>query len=115
MKHRDPKVTGAVIVAVCLVGLVALACAYSVHVACFHPPPPVVRPDPTTARAGYCDAINATRPWISLTVVPILAMAILGFALRRWPWVIGTVAGLGCAALVANAIYANSLVSALTV
>jgi hypothetical protein len=112
--RTSTALTAPAVLSVLLVAFVALCCAYSVHLACFDPPPPVTRPDSSTPRGGYCDAIETTRPWISLTVVPTLAMAILAFALRRRPWALSAIAGLGSAAMIANAIYAHSLVSALT-
>jgi len=92
-----------------LVALVALATAFAVHQACFHPPVPFERPDPGTERAGYCEALQATDPWISLTVLPSLAMLAGGLLLRRRPRVAMALAALICAALVANALVANDL------
>jgi hypothetical protein len=99
---------------VILVALVALCCAWAVHEACFHPPPPVTRPDGGTPRGGYCDAINATRPWLSLTLGPTLVMALIALSARRLPWLVLAVAVIICVAMITNAIVAHNLVSALT-
>jgi hypothetical protein len=99
----------AVVIAVALVAFTAVGCAWVVHVACFDTASPVGPPEVTTPRAGYCDAINATHPWLSLTVGPTLAMALIGYALRRQPWIVLSISALMCTALVANAIYSHSL------
>ena len=64
---------------------------------------------------GYCDAINATRPWLSLTFGPTLVMTLVALWARRLPWLVVGFALLMCGALIANATVANSLVSALTI
>jgi hypothetical protein len=52
----------------CLLALAGLAAAAAVHTGCFHPPPPVTRPDPGTARGQYCRIIVPTHPWLSVIV-----------------------------------------------
>jgi hypothetical protein len=90
------------------VAIVALSAAAAVHQGCFEATP-FAPPVPGTPRAGYCDAINATHPWLSLTIVPALAMLGGGFLLRRRVWWLYLLAALLCAAMLANALVANSL------
>jgi hypothetical protein len=106
---------GLVVAATVFVALVAAATAAGVHHACFHPPPPVSRPDPGTPRGHYCDAINASDPWLSLTVGPMLLMLALGSLLRRRPWWISALAVTVAVVLIANTAVANQLESALTI
>lgn len=114
LRGRGPLSAAGVASVVILVALVALCCAWAVHQACFHPPPPVTRPDGGTPRGGYCDAVNATRPWLSLTLGPTLAMTLIALSGRRLPWLVLAMAAIICAVMIANAIIANNLVSALT-
>jgi hypothetical protein len=97
------------------VALVAVACAAAVHTACFHPPPPVSRPEGGTPRGDYCAAIDPWRPWISLTVGPCLLVAALwlGFSRHRL-MVVGFAVAL-CVALCINAGIANQLVFSYTI
>jgi hypothetical protein len=97
------------------VAVVALACAAGVHQACFHPPPPVDRPDPGTPRGEYCAAVLPWHPWLSLTLGPCLLVIALWMALpRRRVLVVGLAVAV-CVALIANAAVVNSLESALTI
>jgi len=105
----------AILVPVIAVAIVAGLCAAFTHLGCFHPPPPVTRPDPSTPRGEYCSVLNATRPWISLTAVPVLVMAALAFGARRHPRFVALGALLICLLLIANAGVANSLTSSLTI
>jgi hypothetical protein len=89
-------------------------CALAVHHGCFHPPPPVELPDPGTPRAHYCDAVVASRPWILLTIAPTAVTALAGMLLP-WRSALLLIALAVCTVLVANAIVANSLTSALTI
>jgi hypothetical protein len=90
------------------VALVALSAAAAVHQGCFEATP-FQPPVPGTPRAGYCDAINATHPWLSLTIVPALAMIGGGLLLRRRAWSVYLLAALLGAAVLANALIANRL------
>jgi hypothetical protein len=90
------------------VAIVALSAAAAVHQGCFEATP-FEPPNAGTPRAGYCDAINATHPWLSLTIVPALAMLVGGFLLRRRAWLVYLLAALLCAAVIANTLVANNL------
>jgi hypothetical protein len=104
-----------ILVPVIAVAFVAGLCAAFTHIGCFHPPPPVTRPNPSTPRGEYCSAINATRPWISLTAVPVLVTAALAFSARHHPRLVALGTLLVCLLLIANAGVANSLTSSLTI
>ena len=69
----------------------------------------VCPPEPGTARAGYCDAVNPLHPWLLLGVVPTLAVALVVLAFRRRPiWVV--TAGLLVVSLqIVNLIVVNGL------
>jgi hypothetical protein len=114
VQTRRPAPIALVIIPVVLVAIVALLTATLEHQACFHPGPPVDRPEAATPRGEYCSALNSAAPWVTLTVVPMAVMAVLAFATRRWPWLIATLTLLLCAALIANAVVANSLTYSLT-
>lgn len=115
-KTRKPTATMLVVIPVALVAVVALLTATLEHQACFHPGPPVKRPEATTPRGEYCSALNSAAPWFTLTVVPVAVMAALAFAARRRsPWLVATLTLIICAALVANAVVANSLTYSLTI
>ena len=101
--------TAAFVIALGMVAAAAAFSAWAVHVACFDTASPMGPPEVTTPRAGYCDAINSMHPWLSLTILPCLAMALLGYALRRRPWIVLLIGALICAALVANAVYSHRL------
>jgi hypothetical protein len=97
------------------VAIVAVASAAALHQACFHPPPPVDRPDPGTPRGEYCAAILPWHPWVSLTVGPCVLLAALRLALPRRRTVTVGFALLLCVVLIANAAIVNSLQSAFTI
>jgi hypothetical protein len=91
------------------VAIVALSAAAAVHQGCFEATP-FEPPVAGTPRAGYCDAVNATHPWLSLTIVPVAAMLGGGYLLRRRSaWWVYLLAALLCVAVVANALVANNL------
>ncbi len=91
-----------------LVAVIALGAAAFIHEACFEALP-FEPPGVGTPRAGYCDAINPSHPWFSLTVVPVLAMLIGGFLLRRLPRAAFVLSAVLCAIVVANAVVVNGL------
>jgi len=107
--HRQRRELALVAALVCLVALVAAISAYSVHVACFEPPIPYSRPAPGSPRAGYCDALQTARPWISLIVLPCLVMLAGGLLSRRRRRVAMALAVLICVVVAANAVVANNL------
>src|SRR5664279_5584703 len=74
---------GSILVVCGVVAVVAVACAAAVHTACFSPPVPFSTPDPGTPRGNYCDAVNPTHPWLSLTLAPVALSLILAFVFRR--------------------------------
>jgi hypothetical protein len=90
------------------VAIVALSAAAAVHQGCFEATP-FEPPLAGTPRAGYCDAINPSHPWLSLTIVPVLAMLGGGFLLRPRGWCVYLLAAVIIAAVVANAVVANNL------
>ena len=93
---------------------VGALCATAVHHGCFHAPPPVTVPDPGTARHSYCSAVHAAKPWIVITLIPVIVIVLAGFVAKtRRALVICTL--VVCAILLANAIAANSLNAALTI
>jgi hypothetical protein len=95
--------------AVAFVALVAGICAAYTHAGCFHPPPPVTRPVPSTPRAEYCDVVNSVSPWFSLTAIPVLVTAGLAFLMRHRPRVVAAIALVVSVLLITNAGVANSL------
>jgi hypothetical protein len=97
------------------VAITAAICAAAFHNGCFHPPPPVGRPDPGTPRGQYCAALLPAKPWMSLTLGPCVLVLLAGVAAHPWRAPAVFIAGAVCCAIVANAIVANTLVSALTV
>jgi hypothetical protein len=105
---------GAMAFAFCIVVIVGGISAAAVHNGCFHPPPPVTRPDPGTPRANYCNAVIRTRPWISLTLGPLLVVAVTGVVTRRRTAIVA-VSLLICCIVIACAIIANTLTASLTV
>jgi hypothetical protein len=116
MARPERKVgLGALILLIAVVALVGVASAAASHNACFHPPPPVTRPDPGTPRGEYCGVLTPLHPWLTLTISPCLLVAALWLATgRRRAPVVTLTLGL-CVGLVANAIVVNNLTSALTI
>lgn len=106
---------GVVITSVAFVALVSGLCAFFVHQGCFHPPPPVTRPDPTTARAGFCSAVQSSRPWLSLTLIPPIVVCGIAAAARGRNQIVLASVVVVCLGLVALATLANTLTSSLTV
>jgi hypothetical protein len=84
--------------------------ALLVHVACTNPGPPVARPDPGTARAGYCGAVHGGALWLLLVVVPVLVTGVAAVLARGRPrWWRFAVAALAIAAPLANVFIVHSL------
>lgn len=97
------------------VAVVATSCAAAVHVACFHPPPPVSRPETGTPRGEYCAVLVPWHPWVSLTVGPCVLVVVAWLLAPRWRLGVVVLAALLCAALIANAVIVNNLTWALTI
>jgi hypothetical protein len=99
-----------------IVALVSIGSAAGVHDACVNPGPPVARPEPGTARAGYCAATHAVDArWLLLAVAPAL-LALLAIAVvRRRSMASLVVAALFGAAVVTNFFVADSLTFAYTI
>jgi hypothetical protein len=98
------------------VAAVAVLSALLVHSACVDPGPPVARPEPGTARAGYCGVVHGARLWLLLAVAPVLAAAVTA-ALARGRlrlWVL-LVAAAAVGGTVANVILVHSLAFAHTI
>jgi hypothetical protein len=99
---------------VALVGVVGGLCALGVHSACFNLAGDVSVPEPDTPRAEYCSAVVGGKPWILLTIVPCVLVAVVGKVTARsgltWMLAVAT-----CVVLVANVIIANDLTATVTV
>jgi hypothetical protein len=95
--------------------VVGLACAGSVDRSCHHAGPPVSVPDPGTARAGFCSAVQGHVAWPLLALVPVVLGALALVLLRRSPR--GSLAAtlVLVAAAVAVAVVAAALPHALTI
>ena len=113
--REDQAHWGSVVSATVFIALIAGICAYAVHVACFEPPPPIVRPDPGTPRGEYCAFVDPKAPWVSLTLGPTLLMTLVGLVLRKHRRLLISATLLLALALVANAVVSNNLTSALTI
>ena len=90
-----------------VVAVAALASAAFVHDSChgrFGSEPPETGP-----LVSYCDAINPTHPWISLTIFPVLVMLAGGYLLRRRGWMALLLAAALCLLVIADAIVATHL------
>jgi hypothetical protein len=94
-----------------LVGVFGGYCSVLVHDACFHPPPPVLLPEPGTPRGRYCSAVIPEKPWILMLIAPCAIVLLTGLVVskRRVAFVVALVL---CVVLVANAIVANALTAA---
>jgi hypothetical protein len=84
---------------------------------CLHPPPPVDRPEPGTARAGYCAAVSGHAPWLLFVAVPIamLTLWLMTPAARRRPASGWLLVAVWTVAILAAAAFANALTSAHTI
>jgi hypothetical protein len=90
----------------------ALAALWFRH-GCFHPPPPVVEPDPGTPRANLCDAVDAGSPWPILVLLPTGVAAVLSLFVPLK--VIVPLGGAVILALFVVALLANTLNAAFTI
>jgi hypothetical protein len=99
-----------------LVAAVGALSALLVHSACVDPGPPVARPEPGTARAGYCGVAHGVSLWLLLLVAPVVVTAAAAALARgrvRW-WVL-LVGGVAAAAALVNVFVVHSLSFAYTV
>jgi len=96
------------------VAAVGALCALAVHHGCFNPPPPVTVPDPGTPRAEFCSAVHARAPWIAMILIPVVLVGAAG-AIKGAGRLLSVLTFVVCLVLLANAILANSLTSALTI
>lgn len=71
--------------------VIGIICALFVRHGCLHPGPPVSTPEPSTARAGFCSALNGGTPWLLLVAVPCTAAGAIAFL--GWPHPRTTAAG----------------------
>ena len=67
-KPRSALAAGVVAIVVAMGAISALL----VRSACVDPGPPVVRPEPGTARAGYCGVVHGPWLWLLLLAAPVL-------------------------------------------
>lgn len=99
------------IILLILVGAIAAVSALEVHKACFEAFP-FAKPEDGTPRADYCSVLSKSRPWLSLTLLPLMLMAAAGLVVlrtteKRWPLILlAVVVVLG---VVGNAVIANQL------
>lgn len=94
-------------VSVYVVAIAALSSAAFVHGACygtFGSEPPESGP-----LVSYCNAVDPTHPWLSLTVPPVLVMLAGGYLLRRRGWAPLALAAILCVFVIANAVVATHL------
>jgi hypothetical protein len=105
----------AVIWLACALALVGVVCAAAVHNGCFHPPPPVTRPDPATARGRFCAIVVPSHPWFSLTLGPTLVIVLIWLIARRRASVIAVGSLVLFLLLLTSAILANVLTFSATV
>jgi hypothetical protein len=101
------------VVAVAAVGALS---AVLVHAACVDPGPPIARPEPGTARAGYCGVVHGVWLWLLLLVAPVVVTAAAAALARgrvRW-WVL-LVGGVAAAAALVNVFIVHSLSFAYTI
>lgn len=105
----EPLTPSFVIAPVLLTGIWSVFCAALVHHGCFDISPSTPVPVPTTTRAEFCDSVDATTPWISLTVFPTLLVAVLAWVGRKHPRRVAICAFGVCLLLASIAILANSL------
>jgi hypothetical protein len=101
------------------VGIVAAVGALSallVHSACVDPGPPVARPEPGTARAGYCAVMHGAPLWLLLLAAPVVVTALTAaFARGRVRWWLLLVTATAAAAALANVVIVHSLSFAYTI
>jgi hypothetical protein len=77
---------GATLALVALVAFVSVVSALIVHSACTDPGPPVSRPEPGTARAGYCATADDGVLRAVIVTAAVVAVALAAAPLRRRPW-----------------------------
>lgn len=106
---------GTVVLMAAVVGIVAVACALNIHGACTNPGPPVRAPEPGTARADVCAAVDTAGYVLLPVLVPVL-LVLAGAAAcgrRRRPSIAALIAGLvvavGQAATVGSLDYATTI------
>jgi hypothetical protein len=110
------RASAAATLLVTMVAAVGALGAVLVHAACVDPGPPVARPEPGTARAGYCGVMHGAWLWLLLLVAPVVvtaAAAALGRGRVRW-WVL-LVGGVAATASLVNVFIVHSLSFAYTI
>lgn len=101
---------------VAVVAAFGIMSALLVHSACVDPGPPVARPEPGTARAGYCGVVHGGVLWLLLVIVPVFATGAAAMLARGGPrWWLFAVAALAIAAPLANVLVVHSLDFAYTI
>jgi hypothetical protein len=93
---------------------VGTLCALAVHHGCFNTAPPVSVPDPGTPRAHYCSLVHAQESWIAMVLIPVVLAGVVG-AIKGAGRLLAVLTFAVCVVLLANAILASSLTSALTI
>lgn len=104
-------------VGVCLTGMavVSVLGAFAVHQGCYHPPPPVVTPDPGTARGEYCACVESLHLWPFLIGVPMVLTGLALLLSWRHVRIALALTALIATAVLVNAFVANQLESAFTI
>ena len=87
-----------------------------VRSACVNPGPPVARPEPGTARAGYCGVVHGATLWLLLLGAPVLVTAVAAVLARGRPrWWLLVIAALAAGGALANVFIVHSLDFAYTI
>jgi hypothetical protein len=110
---RRASAPATLVAAVAAVGALS---ALLVRSACVDPGPPLARPEPGTARAGYCGVVHGVWLWLLLLVAPVVVTAAAAALARgrvRW-WVL-LVGGVAAAAALVNVFIVHSLSFAYTI
>ncbi len=76
---------------------------------CFDTHPAFAEPFPGSPRADYCDSVDSATPWLVLTLVPSMVVAVLAWANRGHPRRIAGITLAVAVLLTINAALANSL------
>jgi len=87
----------------------AVICLLLFENGCFDTHPAFAEPFPGSPRAGYCDSVNSATPWLVLTLVPSVVVAVLAWVNRGHPRRIAGLTLVMAVLLTINAGLANSL------
>lgn len=99
---------GAVGAATGFIAVLSVVCAGVLHHQCFEAMP-FSPPIAGTPRAGYCDAVQPWKPWVTFTVVPTLLFVVAGFGLRRRPIAVACIGIVIVLCLILNVVIVGQL------